>query len=70
MHRVNDDLFDHIEVRKARQLAVVGRELLDKVLPSGGGGESTMLVVGPTAEHYNRQVDKYRACRVHDSPPS
>ena len=68
MHRVDDDLFDHVEVRKTRELAVAGRELLDEVLPSGGGGESTivvaestMLVVGPAAERYNRQVDEYRA---------
>ena len=61
MHRVDDDLFDHVEVGKTRELAVAGRELLDEVLPSGRGGESTMLIVGPAAERYNRQVDEYRA---------
>ena len=76
MHWVDDNLFDHVEVRKMRELAVAGRELLDEVLPSGGGGEltivvaeSTMLVVGLAVECYNRQVDEYRACMVHDSPP-
>lgn len=78
MHRVDDDLFDHIEVRKTRELAVAGRVLLDKVLASGWGAESTiviakstMLLAGPATERYNRQADKRRStygpC---DSPPS
>jgi hypothetical protein len=62
MHWVDDDLFDHIEVRKAREFTVAGRVLLDKVLSGGGGVEltivlakSTMILVGPARERYNRQ---------------
>ncbi len=78
MHWVNDNLFDHIEVRKTWELAVAGRVLLDEVLASGGGAELTivlaeltMLLAGPARERYNKQADKWRStygpC---DLPPS
>jgi hypothetical protein len=61
VHRVDYDLFDHVEVRKAREFTVARRMLFDKVLASGGRielmiviAESTMLLVGPATECCNR----------------
>ena len=60
VHWVNHDLFDHIEVGEARELAVVGRMLLDEVLVSSGCAEltvviteSTMLLTGLAMEYCN-----------------
>jgi len=44
VHRVDDDLFNQIEVGKTRKLAVAGGVLLDKILVSDGCGELTILV--------------------------
>jgi hypothetical protein len=57
VHRVDDDLFNQIEVGKTRELAVAGSVLLDKVFASGGCGESTMLLAGPPTKRY-RQADR------------
>ena len=61
MHWVDDDLFNHIEVRKTGQLAIAGHVLLDEVLASSWGAELTivtteltMLLIGPATECYNK----------------
>jgi hypothetical protein len=61
MHWVDDDLFNHIEVRKTGQLAIVGHVLLDEVLASSWGAELMivitelmMLFIGPVMECYNK----------------
>jgi len=65
VHWVNHDLFDHIEVGEARELAVVGRMLLDEVLASSGCAELTILIAKSTmllacllTKHCNTQADK------------
>jgi hypothetical protein len=65
VHRVNDNLFNQIEVRKARELGVAGCVFLDKVFASSRCAEptiviakSTMLLTGPAVERYNRQTSQ------------
>ncbi len=59
VHRVDDNLFNQIEIWKAGELGVMGCMLLDKVLPSVGCTEltiliakTTMFLVGPARKCY------------------
>src|SRR6266581_4323234 len=76
VHQVNDDLFNQIEVRKTRELAVSGCVLLHKGLTSGGCNELTivvtesmMLLACPTTKCYNRQADIQHSTDGPDDSP-